>query len=117
MRLDLVRLSDETLTARGIVRTAAEAGMEVSRVSFDLGKADEALVQARTDVHLFRVSAVSKTVADGLAIARTARAGGVKALQERDFRRKGLFVSLAIIVLAIGALILKIREVDRSRSR
>ncbi len=117
MRADLIRLSDETLAARGIVRTAAEAGMDVSRVSFDLGKADETLVQARTDVHLFRVSAVEKTVADGIAIARAARAGGTKALQERDFRRKGLFVSLAIIVLAIGALILKIREIDRSRNR
>ncbi|MGH9399440.1 MAG: multiheme c-type cytochrome, partial [Thermoanaerobaculia bacterium] len=92
-------------------------GMEVSRVAFDLGKADEALVQARTDVHLFRVSAVQKATADGLAVARTARTKGLKALEERDYRRRGLFVSLGLIVLAIGALVLKIRDIDRRRSR
>ena len=116
MRTELTRLSDETRAARDVVRTAAEAGMEVSRVAFDLGKADEALVQARTDVHLFRSAAVQKTAADGLAVARAARAKGLKALEERDFRRRGLFVSLALIVLAVGALILKIRDIDRSRT-
>ncbi len=116
MRGELTRLSEETRAAREIVRTAAEAGMEVSRVSFDLGKADEALVQARTDVHLFRPAAVEKTASDGLAVARAARAKGLKALDERDFRRRGLFVSLGFIVLAVGALIFKIRDIDRRRN-
>jgi hypothetical protein len=117
MRAELTRLSEQTGAAREIVRTAAEAGMEVSRAAFDLGKADEALVQARTDVHLFRPAAVEKTTADGLAVARTARARGVKALEERDFRRKGLFLSLGLIVLAVAALIFKIRDIDRRRGQ
>ena len=117
MRAELTRLSEETRAARAIVRTAAEAGMEVSRAAFDLGKADEALVQARTDVHLFRTAAVEKTAADGLVIARAARSKGVKALKERDFRRRGLFLSLGLIVLAVAALVFKIRDIDRRRGQ
>jgi cytochrome c3-like protein len=116
MRAQLQGLETETRGARDIVRRAAEAGMEVSRVSFDLGKADEKLVQARADVHLFRLAAVQTTAADGLAIARSAKAKGLKALAERDYRQRGLFVSLGLIVLAIGALVLKIRDIDRRRS-
>lgn len=116
MRTELTRLSEESRAARDVVRTAAEAGMEVSRVAFDLGKADEALVQARTDVHLFRPFAVQKTAEDGLTVARASRAKGLKALEERDFRRRGLFVSLALIVLAVGVLLFKIRDIDRRRS-
>lgn len=115
MHADLLRLAGETQAARDIVRRAAEAGMEVSRVAFDLGKADEALVRARADVHLFRLSAVQKTAAEGLSVSRAAKVKGLKALAERNVRRRGLFLSLGLIVLAVGALILKIRDVDRQR--
>ncbi|MGE5276328.1 MAG: hypothetical protein ACM3SU_04980 [Acidobacteriota bacterium] len=117
MRQELVRLASETRAARGTVRRAAEAGMEVSRATFDLGQADDALVRARADVHLFRPAAVTEIVASGLTVARSARAAGVKALAERDYRRRGLFVSLGLIALAVAALVFKIRDVDRQRGR
>jgi hypothetical protein len=117
MRQELVRLASETRAARETVRRAAEAGMEVSRATFDLGQADDALVRARADVHLFRPAAVTEIVASGLTVARSARAAGVKALAERDYRRRGLFVSLGLIGLAVAALIFKIRDVDRQRGR
>lgn len=115
MRQDLLRLDSETRAARGIVRRAAEAGMEVSRATFDLGRADDALVRARADVHLFRPAAVAEIVGKGLTVARSARAAGLQALRERDYRRRGLFVSLGLIGLAVAALLLKIRDVDRQR--
>jgi len=116
MRNDLVRLATETRQARALVRRAAEAGMEVSRANFDLGRADDALVRARADVHLFRASAVREAAASGLTIAQSARKAGQKALEERDYRRRGLFVSLGLIGLAVVALLFKIRDVDRERS-
>jgi Cytochrome c3 len=115
MRRDLLHLASETQAARETVRRAAEAGMEVSRATFDLGQADDALVRARADVHLFRPSAVQVAVATGLNVAGSARKAGRRALEERDYRRHGLFVSLGLIGLSVAALILKIRDIDRRR--
>ncbi len=113
MREDLLGLAAGTRAARATIRRAAEAGMEVSRATFDLGRADDALVRARADVHLLRPSAVKEIASSGLTIARSARTAGLKALAERDYRRRGLFLSLGLIVLAVAALVLKIRDIDR----
>ncbi len=115
MRADLLRLARETERARKVLRQAAEAGMEVSRFQFELVKADNALTKARADVHLFQVFAVHQGATEGLGVARSVQAAGERALQERDFRRKWLFVSLAFILLAVIGLLLKIRDLNRHR--
>ncbi|MDQ5871521.1 MAG: cytochrome c3 family protein [Acidobacteriota bacterium] len=114
MRADLVGLDGEIRQATRLVDRAEEAGMEVSRVRFDLVEATNALTKARSQVHLFRRSAVHAAVAEGLAVARKAAAGGEARLKERDYRQRGLFVSLGLILLSIAVLIVRIRERDRS---
>jgi hypothetical protein len=114
MHGDLVGLDGEIRRASLLVDRAEEAGMEVSKVRFDLVSASNALTKARSEVHLFRPSAVHAAVAEGLAVARKAASGGEARLKERDFRRRGLFVSLGLIVLSIVALVVRIRESDRS---
>jgi hypothetical protein len=114
MRADLVGLDGEIRRASQLVDRAEEAGMEVSKVRFDLVSATNALTKARSEVHLFRPSAVHGAVAEGLAVARKAAAGGEARLKERDFRQRGLFVSLGLILLSMAALIVRIRERDRS---
>ena len=113
MRADLSSLDAEIRHATKLVDRAAEAGMEVSRVRFDLVSASNALTKARSNVHLFRASAVHTATLEGLAAARKASEGGDARLKERDFRRRGLFVSLGLILLSIAALLVKIRERDR----
>ncbi len=115
MHTALVRLQKETEAARTSLRREAEAGMEVSRAQFDLSRADEALTKARADVHLFQSFAVQQAVNAGLTVARKARQEGARLHREREFRRKGLFVSLGLIVVAITGLVLKIRDLDRRR--
>jgi Cytochrome c3 len=110
MYADLVRLQKETEAARAALRRESEAGMEVSRAQFELAKADEALTKARADVHLFQAFAVHRAVDGGLTVARTARAEAARIRREREFRRKGLFVSLALILAAVAALVLKIHD-------
>jgi hypothetical protein len=114
MRADLVALDGEIRRAGELVDRAAEAGMEVSKVRFDLVSATNSLTKARSQVHLFRPSAVHTAVAEGLTEARKAAAGGQARLRERDFRQRGLFVSLALILLSIAALMVRIRERSRS---
>jgi hypothetical protein len=110
MRTDLTALVNQIATAREKVEKAEEAGMEISRIRFELSKADDALTTARTEVHRFQVAAVHTAASSGLVVAAAATKAADGALAERDYRRKGLFISLGIILLAIAALLLKIRD-------
>jgi hypothetical protein len=110
-RIDALRTAHDK--AQAILLKAEHAGMEVSQATFDLNAAGGALVKARTAVHAFSVDAVAKEAEPGLAVSGKAFARGVRALEELAFRRKGLVVSVAIILALIVGLVLKIRQVDR----
>jgi hypothetical protein len=113
MRAAIGGLSGEWEKARALLLRAEHAGMEVSQPQFDLNSAKDALVKARAAVHSFRTEAVKKEVEPGLAIAAKAYARGVRALEELAFRRKGLAVSVIVILALIAGILLKIRAVDR----
>jgi len=99
-----------------LLRRAELAGMEVSRPKFDLkSKGTTAAVEARALIHSFDPPRLVKRANEGIAAAAEARKAGFAALDEIQFRRKGLAVSLILIVLVLVGLALKIREVDRQR--
>ena len=87
--------------------------MEVSQPLFDLNGAKTALVKARASIHGFNLNGVSADVKPGLEISDKARARGVRALDELQFRRKGLAVSALIILALVIGLIMKIRQMER----
>ena len=55
---------------------------------------------------------MDEIVREGLNLASQARQTGVDALVERDFRRKGLGISLISIVLVMIGLWLKVRSIE-----
>ena len=87
--------------------------MEVSQPLFELNGARTALVKARAAIHGFSLDSVNAEVKPGLEISEKARARGIRALDELQFRRKGLAVSVLIILALIVGLILKIRQMER----
>jgi predicted CXXCH cytochrome family protein len=107
----------------GYGRTAAaltqaeHAGLEVSQVRFELNGANDAFVKARTAVHAASAAAVRQETDAGLAIVAKASARAQRALDEGKFRRKGLAASLVVILVVIGGLIARIRDIDRQRRR
>jgi hypothetical protein len=109
--IDSVRA--ETDRARTVLLQAEHAGMEVSQAQFDLNGARDALVKAQAAVHAFAVEAVKKEAEPGLAVSAKAYARGLRALDELQFRRKGLAVSALIILAVIGGLVVKIRQIER----
>ena len=116
MRALIDSLASRSEKARALLGQAEHAGMEVSQAQFDLNAARDALVKARTAVHAFRVDAVKQEVEPGLAISDKAQGRGLRALDELRFRRKGLGVSLVIILAVIVGLVVKIRQIDRTRT-
>jgi Cytochrome c3 len=115
MRETIERLRTDYETAHAILAKSENAGMEVSQALFELNGAKTALVKARAAIHGFNLDGVNAEVKPGLEISEKARARGIRALDELQFRRKGLAVSVLIILALIVGLVLKIRQMERKR--
>jgi hypothetical protein len=113
MRTLIDSLRADSEKAAALLQRAERAGMEVSQAEFDLNGARDDLVKARAAVHAFKIDAVKQAVDSGLSVSAKAHARGVRALDELGFRRKGLAVSLVVILALIAGLVVKIRQLDR----
>jgi len=113
MRTSIDSLQASWTHADSLLRVAEREGMEVSQPQFDLKSAQTSLLQARTAVHAFVLDSVQQHVDQGLEVTASAIDRGLAALADLRFRRVGLGVSTTIIVLLIGGLLLKIRQLER----
>lgn len=109
---DLDRLKTAYHQADEILNKAERSGMEVSSARVELTSAHSDLIEARVTVHDFNAGMVLKITKPGVEISHKAYSAGVAALHERDFRRKGLAISLLAILLVIAGLFLKIRQIE-----
>ena len=117
MKSGIAELAYKLESARGVLDRAERAGMEVSAPIFALTEGRDRLVRARVDVHRFDPVALRVVLEDGGKIAALAEQNGWKTLAELAYRRKGLAVSVVILLGMIGLLLLKIREIERNNSR
>ena len=112
MKSAVVRLQEHLHKAREVLERSERAGMEVSRPVYDLVEGRDRLVRARVEVHRFAAADVRKVTEEGERIAAASEQAGWKALADLAYRRKGLAVSVAILLFMIGLLLFKIREIE-----
>jgi predicted CXXCH cytochrome family protein len=113
MRKGIDRLQSEITRVRDLVERVRSAGMEMSDEELALGEARNHIVLARTEVHAFSPATFEPVVADGLRILGNVENAAQSAVTELRFRRRGLAVSLAAILIVVVALAMKIRQLDR----
>ncbi len=113
MLASIDRLKSDYEKAHALLSKAEHAGMEVSQPMFELTEARTALIKARAAIHGFDQAILEKEVQPGLKVVEKAHALGIKALDDLQFRRKGLAISALIIFALVIALILKIRQMER----
>jgi len=113
MKSGIVALRDHLARSRELLEKAERAGMEVSRPLYDLSEGRDRLVLARVQVHRFDPSALNPVLDEGEKTARASEQAGWKALSDLAFRRKGLAVSVVILLFMIGLLLIKIRQLGR----
>ncbi len=106
------------LTARAerVALAAQRGGVEVRKALADIDQAVDSGIQLQVLVHTFAAgkgSSFATKQAEGMGHARAALQSGESALEDLAFRRKGLTVSLVIILLVLVALAFKIRQVSR----
>ena len=107
---DLQHLKDGIQKAEETLAEAEEKGMEVSEPKFNLHKASDALTNARTQIHSFKVDVVEKALADGEKVV-TEVAGQGRPRLGRNTSTGGIWlaISLVPILIVIGLLLLYIR--------
>ena len=109
-QLDKLRLAIEN--SNGVLLRAEDSGMEVSQAKLEADRARDALTKARVTVHSFSVAPVAADVDTGLKVSDQVMQAGLAALAERNYRRKGLAVSVLAIFVVLAGLWLLIREIE-----
>jgi predicted CXXCH cytochrome family protein len=113
MSAAITGLENRLRQARSLIDRAGKAGMEVSRATFTMAEGHDALINARVLVHTFSPVELKAETGRGMVIADQSYRMGEDALEDLQFRRKGLALSLVVIVLAVVALYLKIQHIER----
>jgi hypothetical protein len=113
----LGKLATGMKQADELVTRAQDSGMEVSEARTDLDQARDSLTKARVSIHSLDVAKVSQDVQAGLKTTEKAHEAGTDALKERDFRRKGLGLSLIAILIMLVGLGMYIRQIEKPQAR
>jgi predicted CXXCH cytochrome family protein len=103
-------LSAAVASADGALSRAERAGMLVDDGRFSLREARQHLINARVTVHAFAEAPFTAVVNPGVAAAKRAEQTANQALEELQYRRRGLTTALVVIMGFLAALWLKIRS-------
>ncbi|MBI3405326.1 MAG: cytochrome c3 family protein [Acidobacteria bacterium] len=116
MRTALQQLEDAIEQSTGVLERAERSGMEVSQTKLDQNEAHDALTKARVTIHAFDPGRLQQDISTGLKVADKTLKAGNQALAERDFRRKGLALSLITIALVLAGLRMFVIELERRKN-
>ncbi len=106
-------LKTQLSSAENLILLAERKGMEVSDLFIHLEDGHRILIQTRTNIHSFDIDKVNKTAEAGFSVISEATIGANKALNELNYRRKGLLLFSLIITISIIALYLKLKAMQR----
>ena len=113
MHASIERLRNSIGASSTLIARVKNDGMEVGDQELALNEARSKLVLARTEVHTFDPALLDAVVNDGTKILAGVDQAGAKALDELAYRRRGLFLSLGLILIVVLALVLKVRDLGK----
>jgi hypothetical protein len=99
-------------TADSLLQVAEVRGMETGPGREGLKAAQDALVGVRAGLHSFDPKQIGAVLAEGAASSRKAADYGREALRDWRNRRVGMALSLVVILILIGLVVAKIRQIE-----
>ena len=99
--------------AQAVLDRAETAGMLVEEGKLALHNAAEAHVRMRVLVHTFAGPPFDEVLKEGLTAVAQANATGVDAMNELQYRRRGLAVATLVILGFLATLFVKIRKLPK----
>lgn len=113
MHAELTKLDSALTGTKKLLDLAEDSGMEVSEARTAEDQARDVLTKARVTIHGLQAPRVAQDIEAGMKIGQKAQEAGKSALAERDYRRKGLGLSLIAIFIMVVGLGLYIRQIER----
>src|SRR5271167_3346178 len=109
---DLANLDEALKHSQEVLDKAERSGMEISQAQLEEAQGRDALTKARVTVHSFQPDKVEQDTQTGMKIAVKTYNAGLQALAERDYRRKGLGLTLITILVVLAGLRMYIRQAE-----
>jgi predicted CXXCH cytochrome family protein len=116
MRTGIDQLKAAVAHSEEQIASVENAGIEMGDQAMALREAVNHLTLARTEMHAFEPVAVTKVLEEGIGLTARVDEAARAAEAELSFRKTGLAISLAAILLVVVALQLKIRTLPRAGS-
>ena len=113
MKEMILELKEGMHRAEELVREAEQKGVEVSEAFFILKDAKQSLHKSRTLIHSFDLDLLGEQVTIGNVAVEKAETIGLSAIDEFEFRKKGLGIATLIITILGVSLWLKIKELEK----
>ncbi len=111
----LNRLLTARDTANVILKDAIYKGMMTTDEEFLMKEVDQAVIQARTQIHAFNIDSLIPKAESGILKADSTRISSAKLIDEYYFRRKGLGVATIIITLLAFVLYRRIKLIEKNK--
>jgi predicted CXXCH cytochrome family protein len=115
MKAGMTRLGERIEQAHDALGRARRLGMDVERPTFELAGSEDALVRARATIHAFSEERTEAVVKDGVEIATAVETSAESKLAEYQYRRRGLAVAAAMLLLFAGLLALRAHRLEKRR--
>ena len=90
--------------------------MEISQARLEQDQARDSLTKARVTIHSFNPTRIDQEIQAAVKLTDKTHQEGDAALAERDYRRKGLGLSLFAIVAVVIGLRQMIRHLEQPKS-
>jgi cytochrome c553 len=113
----LTKLDDSIKNADRLLGVAESSGMEVSEARLEQDQARDSLTKARVTIHSFQPQLIDQDIQAGLKIAAKDLQAGKNALSERDYRRRGLGITVIFILITLVGLFLYIRQMEGNAAK
>jgi hypothetical protein len=113
----LTKLDDSIKNADRLLGVAESSGMEVSEARLEQDQARDSLTKARVTIHSFQPQLIDQDIQAGLKIAAKDLQAGKNALSERDYRRRGLGITVIFILITGVGLFLYIRQMEGNAAK
>jgi hypothetical protein len=105
-------LQDAVSSTDSLLKVAEVRGMETGPGREGLKEAQDRLVGVRAGLHSFDPKQIGAVLAEGADFARKAADHGREALRDWHNRRLGMVLSLVVILILIGLVVAKIRQIE-----
>lgn len=113
----LTKLDESIKSADRLLAVAESSGMEVSEARLQQDQARDSLTKARVTIHSFQPQLIDQDIEAGMKITAKTLQAGKDALAERNYRRKGLGITVVFILMALVGLYLYIRQLEGRASK